>query len=81
MNLSSDELSNILCHFRPPEVSPDLYLDYITMLLAVFIAVCRDLRELKHVVRTLYNEENIWCLVLLMLRVTAMKWLLQCLAD
>ncbi|XP_061523182.1 origin recognition complex subunit 5 isoform X2 [Phycodurus eques] len=45
---SKAELHQILTRDRHPSYSADLYSSYIHILLGVFYAVCRDLRELRH---------------------------------
>ncbi|XP_051911557.1 origin recognition complex subunit 5 isoform X2 [Hippocampus zosterae] len=42
------ELHQILSRDRHPSYSADLYASYIHILLGIFYAVCRDLRELRH---------------------------------
>lgn len=46
-------LQKILSHDHPPEYSFDFYAAYINILLGVFYPVCRDLKELRHLVRDL----------------------------
>nr|XP_057933053.1 origin recognition complex subunit 5 [Doryrhamphus excisus] len=45
---SKAELHQILSQDRHPSYSADFYSSYINILLGVFYAVCRDLRELRH---------------------------------
>ena len=48
--LISEQLAEILCYWKPPDVDLDFYQHYVNMVLAVFSMTCRDLRELKHLV-------------------------------
>lgn len=45
------ELQQILSQDRHPSFSAELYSFYVSVLLGVFYSVCRDLRELRHLVR------------------------------
>ncbi|KAL7976287.1 hypothetical protein Chor_002506, partial [Crotalus horridus] len=51
-------LQKILSHDHPPEYSFDFYAAYINILLGVFYPVCRDLKELQHLVRDLFANER-----------------------
>lgn len=48
--LWTGNLQKILSHDHPPEYSADFYAAYINILLGVFYTVCRDLKELRHLV-------------------------------
>ncbi|XP_069816078.1 origin recognition complex subunit 5 isoform X2 [Dendropsophus ebraccatus] len=45
---SKAELQKILSSDHPEEYSPEFYASYINILLGVFYAVCRDIKELRH---------------------------------
>ncbi|XP_061767951.1 origin recognition complex subunit 5 [Nerophis ophidion] len=45
---SKTELHQILSRDKHPSYSADFYSSYVNILLGVFYAVCRDLRELRH---------------------------------
>uniref|UniRef100_A0A671MV79 Uncharacterized protein n=1 Tax=Sinocyclocheilus anshuiensis TaxID=1608454 RepID=A0A671MV79_9TELE len=45
-------LAQILSRDHHPSYTPELYASYINILLGVFFSVCRDLRELRHLVRS-----------------------------
>lgn len=47
----SGELHQILSLEGHPSYSAEFYSSYINILLGVFYSVCRDLRELRHLVR------------------------------
>lgn len=47
------ELHQILSRDRHPSYSAEFYSSYVNILLGVFYSVCRDLRELRHLVRIL----------------------------
>lgn len=47
------ELHEILSRDKHPSYSAEFYSSYITILLGVFYSVCRDLRELRHLVSSL----------------------------
>uniref|UniRef100_A0A4W5Q3D9 Origin recognition complex subunit 5 n=1 Tax=Hucho hucho TaxID=62062 RepID=A0A4W5Q3D9_9TELE len=47
---SKGELQQILSEDSHPSYSPELYSAFINILLGVFYSVCRDLRELRHLV-------------------------------
>lgn len=49
--LFAAELHRILSQDRHPSYSAEFYSAYINILLGVFYSVCRDLRELRHLVR------------------------------
>lgn len=49
--IHSGELQQILSQDRHPSYSAEFYSSYINILLGVFYSVCRDLRELRHLVR------------------------------
>lgn len=49
--LFAAELHRILSRDRHPSYSAEFYSAYINILLGVFYSVCRDLRELRHLVR------------------------------
>lgn len=51
---TKDELQKILCFLRPSGARKDFYNDYIGILLSVFFAACRDLRELRHLAELNY---------------------------
>uniref|UniRef100_A0A3P8V6K4 Origin recognition complex subunit 5 n=1 Tax=Cynoglossus semilaevis TaxID=244447 RepID=A0A3P8V6K4_CYNSE len=48
---SKGDLHQILSQDSHPKYSDDFYSSYINILLGVFYTVCRDLRELRHLVR------------------------------
>ena len=50
-----DELCDILCHHRPLDADVELYREYIIMLMGVFGAACKDVRELRHVVSLFFS--------------------------
>lgn len=45
---SKTELQKILSSDHPEDYSPEFYSSYINILLGVFYAVCRDIKELRH---------------------------------
>lgn len=45
---SKTELQKILSSDHPEDYSPEFYASYINILLGVFYAVCRDIKELRH---------------------------------
>lgn len=45
------ELQQVLSQDKHPSHSAEFYSSYINILLGVFYSVCRDLRELRHLVR------------------------------
>lgn len=51
MFISAGELHQILSQDRHPSYSAEFYSSYVNILLGVFYSVCRDLRELRHLVR------------------------------
>lgn len=51
--LFAAELHQILSRDRHPSYSAEFYSSYVNILLGVFYSVCRDLRELRHLVRSL----------------------------
>lgn len=55
-NLCVGELHQILSQDRHPSYSAELYSSYINILLGVFYSVCRDLRELRHLVGSLNHS-------------------------
>uniref|UniRef100_A0A8C5MRB1 Origin recognition complex subunit 5 n=1 Tax=Leptobrachium leishanense TaxID=445787 RepID=A0A8C5MRB1_9ANUR len=48
---SKAELQKILSSDNPDEYSAEFYASYINILLGVFYTVCRDIKELRHLVR------------------------------
>lgn len=48
--LCAGEMHQILSRDKHPSYSAELYSSYINILLGVFYSVCRDLRELRHLV-------------------------------
>ena len=50
------DLQQILSQDIHPSYSPELYSAFINILLGVFYSVCRDLRELRHLVRTQHAQ-------------------------
>uniref|UniRef100_A0A8C5A798 Origin recognition complex subunit 5 n=1 Tax=Gadus morhua TaxID=8049 RepID=A0A8C5A798_GADMO len=53
---SKGDLQQILSQDIHPSYSPELYSAFINILLGVFYSVCRDLRELRHLVRTQHAQ-------------------------
>lgn len=51
VHLFAGELHQILSQDRHPSYSAEFYSSYVNILLGVFYSVCRDLRELRHLVR------------------------------
>lgn len=51
--LRAGELHQILSRDKHPSYSAEFYSSYINILLGVFYSVCRDLRELRHLVGSL----------------------------
>lgn len=58
--LRTGNLQKILSHDHPPEYSADFYAAYINILLGVFYTVCRDLKELRHLVSEHFVFFNIF---------------------
>lgn len=54
------ELQQILSQDRHPSYSAEFYSSYINILLGVFYSVCRDLRELRHLVRHAHTLISQW---------------------
>ena len=63
VHLFVGELQQILSQDRHPSYSAEFYSSYINILLGVFYSVCRDLRELRHLVRNMlfYKSQQILC--------------------
>lgn len=57
--LCAGELHQILSQDKHPSYSAELYSSYISILLGVFYSVCRDLRELRHLVGSLNLSESL----------------------
>lgn len=53
------ELHQILSQDKHPSYSAEFYSSYINILLGVFYSVCRDLRELRHLVGSLNLSESL----------------------
>lgn len=60
---SRKELLEIMCLDAPKEHPPEFYNGYCQLLLSVFYNVCRDLRELRHLVRVWVYLITVICLV------------------
>uniref|UniRef100_A0A674AD24 Origin recognition complex subunit 5 n=1 Tax=Salmo trutta TaxID=8032 RepID=A0A674AD24_SALTR len=57
---SKGELQQILSEDSHPSYSPELYSAFINILLGVFYSVCRDLRELRHLVMKEGDTHKLW---------------------
>lgn len=60
------DLLRILSLDRHPSYSPEFYSSYINILLGVFYSVCRDLREMRHLVTSLADPSTLLLLSALM---------------
>lgn len=63
---AADELARIMMLDCPGGWSTETYGNYVSLFLSVFYQICRDLRELRHMVSGLHSEYH---------RVTVSKWL------